>query len=334
MRAALVSMLSLVAGCAGAPSSKSSSPADVAARPGDGHDHALCAGGAAAAFEVTSAPELVTPASSPFVEVRLAMSPDGDTMLWGSTDRPGGPGGWNIWMSRRTAGAWSAPAPVSFNSEANDFDPAFSPDGGHVYFFSNRPGGLGGDDVYRAPVVPGGFGAVEHLDASVNSPGDEWAPLVLRDGSLLFASDGRGGEGRHDLFVAPPRGTGFAPAEPLPGALNSAADEFDAAVLPDGDIVFSRSVNVENDPIALVFAHRGPAGYDRGTPLPAAVNVEGGATLGPALDARDPSILYFTGKRPEAAVGKLDIYRVRYRAGCATAGTVGHADPVPPVAPR
>jgi hypothetical protein len=325
MRSPLASILSIAAACAGAPSPKPPATVDATARPVDMHDGdpAGCAGKGRRVFEVTSTPELVMPASSPFFEVRLAMSPDGDTMLWGSTDRSGGPGGWNIWTSTRTAGAWSAPAPVSFNSEANDFDPAFSPDGGHVYFFSNRPGGLGGDDVYRVPVVPGGFGAVEHLDGSVNSAGDEWAPLVLRDGSLLFASDGRGGSGRHDLFVAAPRDAGFAPAELLPGALNSPADEFDATVLPDGDIVFSRSANVESDPIVLVFAHRGPAGYDHGTPLPATVNVDGGATLGPALDFRDPSILYFTGKRLEAAAGKLDIYRVRYRAGCAAAGTVG-----------
>ena len=271
---------------------------------------------------MTSTPERVIPASSASFEVRLAVSPDGDTMLWGSPDRPDGPGGWDIWISRRIADVWSPPAPVSFNSTAKDFDPAFSPDGRQVYFFSNRAGGLGGDNVYRVPVMPGGFGPVEHLDASINSAGDEWAPLPLRDGSLLFASDGRGGSGRHDLFVAAPRGTGFAPAEPLPGALNSADDEFDATVLPDGDIVFSRSTNVESEPIVLVFAHRGPAGYDHGTPLPPTVNVDGGATLGPAVDFRDPSVLYFTGKRPEAAAGKLDIYRVRYRVGCAAAGTV------------
>jgi len=57
---------------------------------------------------------------------------------------------------------------------------------------------------------------------------------------------------------------------------------------------------------------RSPAGYDAGTRLPASVNVAGGYTLGPAVDGRDRGILYFTGKRPEASAGKLDVYRVRY----------------------
>jgi len=268
---------------------------------------------APATFEVTSAPELVVPASSELTEIRLAVSPDGNTMLWGSTNRPGGPGGWDIWMTRRAHGTWSPPAPVGFNSDANDFDPAFSHDGRLVYFFSNRAGGLGGDDIYRVAVTDGGFGAVEHLDAAVNSAGDEWAPAPGRDGSLLFATDGRGGAGRHDLFIARPSGDRFAPAEPLPGAINTPADEFDAAMLPDGSVVFARSANVDSAPIALAFARRGPAGYDVGTPLPPSINGPGAATLGPAIDWTDPSILYFTGARPEAHAGKLDLYRVRYR---------------------
>jgi hypothetical protein len=265
------------------------------------------------AFELTSAPELVKPVSSEYSEVRLTVSPDGDVMLWGSSNRPGGPGGRDIWISRRTAGAWSAPAPVGFNSEAKDYDPAFTPDGRYVYFFSDRPGGLGGDDIYRVPVTPDGFGGVEHLDAAVNSPGHEWAPAPLRDGSLLFASDGRGGQGRQDLFVAAPRGAGFAPAEPLPGAINTAGDEFDATPLPDGGLVFTRAANVETDPVMLVYAHRGPRGYDAGTQLPAPVNIAAGWTFAPAVDWREPSILYYSQRGPESAPGTHEVYLVRYR---------------------
>lgn len=261
---------------------------------------------------MTSAPELVVPASSEFGEVRLAVSPDGNTMLWGSTDRPGGPGKWDIWVSRRANGAWSSPSPAPFDSDANDFDPAFTPDGRQVYFFSNR-GGLGGDDIFRVPVTADGFGPVEHLGPEVNSAGNEWAPTPMRDGSLLFATDGRGGAGRHDLFVARASSTGFAPAEPLPGTINTPADEFDAALLPGGDLVFSRSANVDSEPISLFYSGRGAAGYDAGSPLPFTINGDGGWTLGPAIDFSDPSILYFTGHRPEVKAGKLDLYRIRYR---------------------
>jgi hypothetical protein len=268
-----------------------------------------------ASLRITSAAELVAPGivSSERVEIRLAASPDGTMLLWGSTDRPGGAGGWDIWVSRRAGATWGPPAAASFNSEANDFDPAFSADGRWVYFFSNRPGGLGGDDIYRAAVTAEGFGPARHLGPEVNTAGNEWAPAPSPDGTqLLFASNKPGG--KHDLFIAPVRGEGFGPASPLPGAINTPdADEFDATFLPDGSsLIFSRSRDVDNDPIELDFARRGPSGYDAGTPLPASVNVAGGYTLGPSIDLHDPGVLYFSGKRPEAAAGKLDIYRVRY----------------------
>jgi hypothetical protein len=135
----------------------------------------------------------------------------------------------------------------------------------------------------------------------------------------MFASNKPGA--KHDLYVAQARGDGFASAELLPGAVNTPADEFDATFLLDGSsIVFSRSSDVENDPIELYFAARGPAGYEAATKLPASVNVAGGYTLGPSIDGRDRSVLYFSSKRPEASAGKLDVYRVHYVLGRGAAG--------------
>ena len=283
-----------------------------------GHPSPPAGSGAPPRFSITSGPELVAKGivSSEFTEIRLAASPDGQTLLWGSTDRPGGPGGWNIWMSRRSGTTWSAPVPAPFDSDANDFDPAFTADGKLVYFFSNRPGGAGGDDIYRVAVTGETFGDVEHLGPEINTPGDEWAPSPSPDGSsLLFASNRP--KAKHDLYMARVQGAGFAKAEPLAGAINTPnADEFDATFLADGtSIVFARSTDVEHDPIQLYVATRGANGYDAGTPLPASVNVAGGYTLGPAIDLHDRSVLYFSSTRPEVGAGKLDIYRVGYAIG-------------------
>ena len=308
-------MWSACAACAACTAHSSTTSSPTASQPTASSSTASAPAAGPVSLRIASAAELVAMGivSSQYVEIRLAASPDGTMLLWGSTDRPGGAGGWDIWVSRRTGAAWGPPAAASFNSAANDFDPAFSADGRWVYFFSNRPGGFGGDDIYRAAVISEGFGPAQHLGPEDNTAGDEWAPAPSPDGTqLLFASNKPGA--KHDLFIAPVRGDGFGPASPLPGAINTPdADEFDATFLPDGSsLIFSRSRDVDNDPIELDFARRGPSGYDAGTPLPASVNVADGYTLGPSIDLHDPGVLYFSGKRPEAAAGKLDIYRVRY----------------------
>lgn len=258
------------------------------------------------------APDTISTEAS---EIRLAISPDGSTALWGSTNRGGGPGGWNIWQSRRTSAGWSSATPVAFNSPQNDFDPAFSPDGRFVYFFSNRPGGLGGDDLYRVSVLRHGFGSVEHLGPEVNSAGDEFAPSMAPDNSvLLFASNGRGGAGRHDLFLARRRGARFDEAQSLPGAVNTASDEFDATFLSDGKtIVFARASNLETDRIDLYYSLLNGGSYDVGTILPQSINTPEHDTLGPLIVWRHRNTLTFSGQRPEANRGRADLYTIEYR---------------------
>jgi hypothetical protein len=253
-------------------------------------------------------------ASTPWSDIRLTISPNGSTALWFSRNRSGGAGGYDIWMSRRTGETWSAAEPVPFNSATRDFDPAFSADGRHVYFCSDRPGGRGGDDLYRVPFVDGEFGTVEHLGASVNSAGNEWAPMLSPDGrTLLFSSDGRGGAGRMDLFVATRRPDGFAAARVLPGAINTEEDEFDATFLDDGvTVVFTRAPDLRKDDVRLFHARRLRAGYERGNLLPASVNTPGGDAYAPMLDWSRKSHLTFTTRRPVDSPNGMDVYLVEY----------------------
>ena len=203
--------------------------------------------------------------------------------------------------------------PVSFNSPSRDFDPAFSADGRHIYFSSDRPGGLGGDDIYRVAVVGDGFGAPEHLGPSVNSAGKEWAPMLAPDGNtLLFSSDRAGGAGKQDLYIAKRHGKSFAPARPLAGELNTAADEFDATFLADGrTVVFSRAADLRTDRIDLFAAVPAGQHYPSGARLD---GVNGDKdSYGPMLDWSAPDTITFSAERPGS--GGMDLYRVRYRIG-------------------
>jgi Tol biopolymer transport system component len=255
---------------------------------------------------------LVSTAAS---EIRIAFSADGSRMSWGSTNRDGGPGGWDIWESVRENDCWGAPRPAAFNSAQNDFDPHFSPDGKGVYFFSNRPGGLGGDDIWFAPFDPDSkeYGPAWNLGPEVNSAGDEWAPVVSPDGDrLLFASDGRGGKGLHDLFSCERINGRWLSARPLEGEINSAAEDFDAAFLHDGKtLVFTRRTR-DQDGADLYVSMERDGRYEQARRLGANVNAADGWNLGPAIHPREPGWLYFTAHRPERSAGRSDIYRVAY----------------------
>jgi TolB protein len=257
-------------------------------------------------------PDLVSTAKS---EVRITFSPDGKRMLWGAIGWSAGAGGWDIYESERTSNGWSAPHVVSFDSRANDFDPSFAPDGSGVYFFSNRDGGFGKDDIYFAPfdAGTGRYGAARNLGKEINSAGDEWAPVVSPDGQrLMFASDGRGGRGKHDLFIAHRNGTQWTRIENLE-ALNTPDEDFDATFLHDGASVIYTSGNFDTDAVALYVAQFRNGRFEPRERLPATVNSQkqGAWTLGPSISPHEPGALYFTSERDDGR-GRADLYRIEY----------------------
>ena len=91
-----------------------------------------------------------------YVDQGPSVSPDG-LMLFFSSDRPGGFGGYDIWMSTRTSqnDPWGAPVNLgpSVNTSSNDGGTSMSSDETTLYFDSNRPGGSGGYDLWQVSVT-------------------------------------------------------------------------------------------------------------------------------------------------------------------------------------
>lgn len=253
-------------------------------------------------------------ASTQHDEIRLTLSPDGNTALWFSRNRPGGPGGYDIWISHREGDRWRPATPVPFNTPGRDFDPAFSADGRVVYFCSDRAGGRGGDDLYRVSMGSDGrFGEPVNLGPAVNSAADEFAPMLSPDGrTLLFSSDRAGGAGGHDLYSAAMIGGVAQPARPLAGDLNTAAQEFDATFLGDGrTVVFARAQDFGSAPVRQFIAYERGGRYDAGHALPSPLNAPSGDSYGAMLDGSRRDTLTYSARR--AGGEGLDLYRVRYR---------------------
>jgi hypothetical protein len=201
-----------------------------------------------------SEPENVTVVNSAFVELQPALSPDG-LALYFASGRPGGAGGNDIWVSRRASphSPWGAPSNLGavINTAANDHGPSFSNDGHLMFFFSDRPGGQGGADIYvsrRANTNDDfGWGPPVPVGPDVNTLAYEAAPVYLQNVeegpvSLYFTRSPDGTTG--DIFAAPMRRDGTTLGPPFPVAeLNFIAPlvaEGRPAVRQDGkEVVFN-----------------------------------------------------------------------------------------------
>jgi peptidoglycan-associated lipoprotein len=74
-----------------------------------------------------------------------------DSTLLFSSNGYTGFGGWDLYMSLWENGSWSAPMNLQapYNSGYDDFGIIITKPGEEGFFTSNRPGGKGGDDIYR-----------------------------------------------------------------------------------------------------------------------------------------------------------------------------------------
>jgi hypothetical protein len=107
------------------------------------------------------------------------------------------------------------------------------------------------------------------------------------------------------------KGAKWQQGTPLPGAVNTPDEDFDATFLADGhSIVFARSPDLEKDRITLTFSARGPSGYERGTTLVFAGPLHDGDALGPTLDWHDRTVLLFSAAPPNQ---RADIYAIHYK---------------------
>ena len=160
------------------------------------------------------------------LQASATYTPDGKTMVFARSN-DGSKKGYrsvDLWISYFRNGAWTEPMLANVNDRtADDFAPAFAPDGTTLYFASGRKGGQGGNDLYKAALNPanGRFGAVENLGETINSAGNDNFPGVAPDGTLYFSSDGHPGFGKLDIFKV----EGGKPVN-LGAGLNGAGDDF------------------------------------------------------------------------------------------------------------
>jgi Tol biopolymer transport system component len=141
-------------------------------------------------------------------------------------------------------GAFGAPAPIlGVNSPAAEYGPVVSADGLEIVFYSDRPGGPGDSDIWRATRArtTDPFDAPVPLE-NVSTTWSEGGPSLTGDGLTLFFSSNRPGGDGDDVWMAtrPSRSAPFGPATHVP-ELGSPAREYDPIVSRDGLSIYVSS---------------------------------------------------------------------------------------------
>lgn len=130
----------------------------------------------------------------------LALSPDGKTLFVYKTNN----GGDIYFSTRQPDGSWNAPQPLPgvINSSFRETSVSVTKDGKTLYFASDRPGGLGGSDIYSSTKDSRGeWTRSKNLGEKINTPFDEDSPFIDYDQKILyFSSQGGKGIGGFDIF--------------------------------------------------------------------------------------------------------------------------------------
>ena len=268
--------------------------------------------------------------NSPFGDAPYFFSSDGLEMYIDS-ERSGGYGGWDIWVSTRETsermpeGYWSEPQNLGplVNTARHDTSAYISPDGLELYFQSyNRSGGYGDWDIWvtRRATKDDVWDAPENLGPVVNSSFWEGTPWLSSDGLELYfyARNRAGGYGDLDIWISRRTTKNDPWGEPMNigPIVNSSACEVSPALSPDGLLLFF------SEDVGGPIRSGGFGSSDMWVTRRASISGPWGApvNLGPVVNSpshdcgprvsRDGSTLYFSSERPGGFGGPYgDIYQ-------------------------
>ena len=185
------------------------------------------------------------------------LSADGNWMFFTACGRDDSKGSCDIYFSYKTNDGWSTPKNIGspVNSPYWESQPCFAADGQTLLFVSNRPGGIGGRDIWQATIqginsdgTPF-FGNLKNLGATINTSKDENSPFLHHDNrTLYFSSDGWHGFGEMDLFISRRLSTGeWSEPKNLGFPINTSGEEIGLVINAKGNRAYFSTDNREGN---------------------------------------------------------------------------------------
>jgi hypothetical protein len=255
--------------------------------------------------------------NSTFNDFGPGIVPNGHALYF-SSDRPGGFGAADLYVTRRASlnAEWGAPVNLGaeINTTANETVPSFSRDGHRMFFITDRAGGLGMLDIWVSfrvnPQDDFGWQAPVNLGAPINTAFiDAGSALVEEAGReiLFFNSDRPGGQGAHDFYMSVRQEDGSFGTPMLVAELNSAFTEQRITIRKDRLEVFFFSNRAGSDANDLWTSTREDRDDPWGAPTNLGAGVNSAANETQATISKDARTLIFASNRT-GGVGGFDLY--------------------------
>jgi len=156
-----------------------------------------------------------------------------------------------LYKATKANDKWSNIAQLPFNSKAYSVsNPSISKDGKTLYFNSNMPGGIGGNDIWKVEIKEGDvYGTPENLGSKVNTEGNEQFPSITDDNVLYFSSSAKQGLGGLDVYSINLNKS--EEAQNLGKPINSEKDDFSFSFNTKHNIGFFSSNRAGSDDIYI-----------------------------------------------------------------------------------
>jgi peptidoglycan-associated lipoprotein len=149
----------------------------------------------------------------------------------------------NIYTAAKKGNGFAVAEMIELGPDSfNYVHPFISLDELTLYFASNKPGGKGGYDIYKATRTKktGKFNNIVNLGDNINTEGQEVFPALRGDSTLYFSSDGHPGLGGLDIFFSNYKNNEWSKPENMGVPINSSFDEI-GMIFDDQEVLDPKS---------------------------------------------------------------------------------------------
>jgi outer membrane protein OmpA-like peptidoglycan-associated protein/tetratricopeptide (TPR) repeat protein len=175
-------------------------------------------------------------------EGTCSISADGRMMIFTACEGRKGFGSCDLYYTYKSGDQWAIPENLgpNINTAYWESQPSLSADGNVLFFVSNRPGGLGGRDIYVSRRdEQGNWLPARNLGPPVNTTADEVSPFIHANGlTLFFASTGHPGFGGFDLFFVERNEEEWSAPKNLGFPINNAEDQVSLFITASGTTAY------------------------------------------------------------------------------------------------